>query len=169
MYFETERLILRNFTVNDAEFIFDLLNSPSWLQFIGNRGIRSLKEAEDYLMKVIINSYNKYGFGISLIQLKEKEIPIGMCGLVKREGLENIDIGFALLSQYEGYGYGFEAANVVLDHAKSSLGFSKVVGITSKENFRSINLLTKLGFGFEKTIKLPNDHQELLLFALSNC
>lgn len=161
---ETPRLILREFNINDANFILELLNTKSWLKFIGNRQVKTLEDAENYIKKILIDSYKNNGFGLWLIQLKENEKPIGMCGLVKREYLPNVDIGFALLPEYANLGYGFESAQATMLYAKNNLKISKVLAITDSTNISSIKLLNKIGLRFEKTIELSNENK-LLLFS----
>jgi len=116
---ETNRLTHRKLTLDDAEFILDLLNQPSFIQFIGDRGVRTLEDAREYLSKRLIESYERFGFGLYLTLLKEGQIPIGICGLVKRDSLDDIDIGFAFLPQYWLKGYAFESASAVLTYAKT--------------------------------------------------
>ncbi|MEP6746811.1 MAG: GNAT family N-acetyltransferase [Bacteroidota bacterium] len=162
---ETDRLILSELTIADAPFILELVNSPGWLQFIGDRGIKNIHDAENYIINGPMASYTINGFGLWLITLKENAASIGMCGLIKRDTLENEDTGFALLPQYEGKGFAFESAAAVLQFAKENLGLKKVVAITLETNHRSINLLTKLGLLFEKKIILPPKNEELMLFT----
>lgn len=162
---ETDRLILREFNTADAAFILILLNNPTWLQFIGDRNIRTLEDAGEYLLNGPMKSYSENGYGLSKIELKENNIPIGMCGLIKREALENIDIGFALLPEYEGKGYASEIASATLDHAKNKPGLEKIVAITSEDNTRSIALLNKLGMHFEKMVQMPDEEDRLMLFT----
>jgi RimJ/RimL family protein N-acetyltransferase len=162
---ETERLILREFAISDASFLLKLLNTPTWLEFIGNRGVTEIDEAEDYIQEKFINNYQKIGFGFYLVALKNGNIPIGMCGLVKRNGLEDVDIGFAFLPNYEKKGYGFEAASATLNYAKTTLKLQRVVAITTEHNINSIQLLKKIGLQFEKMIDLAADDRNLMLFA----
>jgi len=162
---ETERLVLRQFDTNDAAFILILVNNPTWLLYIGDRNIRNEEDALHYLVNGPIKSYYQHGFGLSMVELKESNTPIGMCGLIKRDGLENIDIGFALLPQYAGHGYAYEIAAATMDHAKHTLGIEKIVAITSEDNTHSIRLLNKIGMGFEKMVKLADDNEELMLFT----
>ena len=122
---ETERLVLREFNINDAEFILELLNTPAWIEFIGDKKIHTLQDAENYLEKGPIDSYNKNGFGLWLILLKDGSIPIGMCGLVNRESLDDIDIGFAFLPEHSKLGYGFEIAYATMNYARNVLGITK--------------------------------------------
>ncbi len=164
---ETERLFLRKFTVKDATFILELLNSPKWLQFIGDRGITEILEAQDYIKTKFVDNYEKFGFGFYLVALKATNIPIGMCGLVKRNGLENVDIGFAFLPNYEKKGYASEAAFATLNYAKTVLKLQRIVAITTQENTNSIQLLQKLGLQFEKIIDLAADDRDLMLFGIN--
>ena len=162
---ETDRLRLCKLTVEDAPFILKLLNEPSWLQFIGDRGVRTLEDARNYIVNGPMESYARLGFGLYLTRLKKDGTPIGICGLIKRPSLDDVDIGFALLPQHTGQGYGFEAATAVTAHAHNNLGIKRIVAITSLGNGRSINLLKKLGLRFDKIIKLTVDGPESRLFV----
>lgn len=162
---ETERLILRRLTVEDGEFILELLNDPSWLRFIGDKGVRTLDDACDYILKSPIAMYERLGFGLYLTELKYESVPIGICGLIKRDSLEDVDIGFAFLPNYRGKGYAFESASAVMSYGRRNFGLSRVVAITSPDNYGSAKLLEKLGFNFEKMVKLSSDSKEVKLFA----
>jgi ribosomal-protein-alanine N-acetyltransferase len=162
---ETDRLIICRLSEGDSEFILELLNSPGWLKFIGNKNVKTEADAENYIINGPIKSYEVNGFGLYLVKLKKIYTPVGICGLIKRDTLENIDIGFALLPEYEGNGYAFEAAEAVLKHAKRDLGIKKIVAITDKDNVNSIRLLEKAGLIFEKNILLKEDDKELMLFS----
>lgn len=162
---ETERLSLCKLNPNDVEFIFKLLNTPTWLKYIGDRGIKTMDNARDYIITGPMFSYNKHGFGLWLIKLKDDDTPVGICGLIKRDSLEDVDIGFAFLPEHTGKGYAYEAAKATIDFAKNELGLKRVVAITTKDNEGSIALLKKIGFDYEKLIKLPNEDEELMLFA----
>lgn len=161
---ETERLFLRKLTIDDTEFIFDLYNQPSFIQFIGDRGIHTLDDARNYLSNKLIESYTRLGFGFYLTLLKENESRIGICGLIKRDALEHVDIGYAFLPQYWLKGYAYESTSAVFAYAKNSLGLKRIAGITTPDNIGSIRVLEKTGLKFEKMIKLPNDEVELKLF-----
>jgi len=161
---ETPRLSLRTFTLNDAAFIIKLVNAPNWLEFIGDKGIKTQEDALAYLENTLLKSYADHGFGLWLVQLKATNTPIGMCGLVHRAMLAHVDIGFALLPDYAGLGYGFEIAQATMNHAKGSLGLETIVGITNSRNVASIKLLNKIGLSFEKTIKSP-ERDPILLFS----
>ena len=164
---ETTRLILRHQTVDDAEFIFTLVNDPSWLRFIGDRGVRSVEDARNYIRKGAMDSYSRHGFGLYLTALKDSGTPIGICGLVKRETLDDVDIGFAFLPQYAGVGYAYESACAVMAHAKNDIGLKRVIAITNPDNVASIRLLEKLGLAFERKIRVAADKDEINLFACS--
>jgi RimJ/RimL family protein N-acetyltransferase len=161
---QTERLILREFNLEDAPFLLELLNTPMWLQFIGDRGVRTVEGAAQYISDRFFKSYQTYGFGFYIMILKEGEIPIGTSGLIKRDGLDEVDMGFALLPQYEQKGYGFEAGQAVLSLAKDNFNFKKLLAITNQDNYNSQKLLVKLGFKKDKMVVLPNDTIELFLF-----
>ena len=163
---ETDRLILRKLSTDDAGFILDLLNQPSFIHFIGDRGVRTLEDASRYIFKGAVASYERFGFGLYLTLLKESEVPIGICGLVKRETLKDVDIGFAFLPQYWSKGYAFESASAVLGYARNTLGIKRIVGITTPDNHGSIRVLEKMGLRFEKMVKLSEDDMQLKLFAL---
>ncbi len=162
---ETDRLTLRKITVDDDAFILDLLNQPSFIQFIGDRGVRTLDDAREYISARFIASYEKFGFGLYLTSLKENEIPIGICGLVKRDTLKDVDVGFAFLPQYWLQGYAFESASAVMGYAKNILDIQRVVGIATPDNQGSMRVLEKLGLRFERMIKLSEDDIELKLFG----
>lgn len=160
---ETENLIIRKLSVNDASFIYELVNMPSWLQYIGDRGVRTLRDAEQYILNGPMTSYEKFGFGLYLVALKNTLEPVGMCGLLKRDTLDDPDIGFAFLQKFTGRGYAFESATKVLTYGKSTLGLTRILAITTKDNASSIKLLERLGFDFEKHITINNE--ELNLFC----
>lgn len=160
----TERLRLREFSLSDAEFILELVNTPSWIQYIGDRKIRTPGLAEAYIEENLQKSYAKNGFGLWLMELKETKEPIGMCGLVNRKSLDHVDIGFALLPAYERKGYTFEAAKATLAYAKDTLKIEKIVAITTATNAASIGLLNKIGLHFEKELELK-ENDTVLLFS----
>lgn len=162
---ETERLIIREFAESDSEFIFNLLNSAGWLQFIGDRNIKTLEDARLYISNGPLFSYIKFGFGPYLVELKTSKIPLGMCSLIKRETFEDVDLGFAFLQEHVGKGYAQEACQAVLNYSKTTLGLTKLVGITNKDNYTSIKLLNKIGFISEGTIKLDDEVEELFFFS----
>ena len=162
---ETERVILRKFTIDDAAFMLETLNTPTWLRFIGDRNVKTLEEAENYLLNGNIRSYQEYGFGFYVVVIKETQESIGICGIVKREGLEDVDIGFAFFQQFMGKGYGYEAGSATLNYALNDLKIKKIVAIVDPENVVSIALLKKIGLQFKKMIQLSPKGIELMLFA----
>lgn len=162
---ETERLILRQFTLDDAPFILELLNTPTWLQFIGDRNVHSIEDAEKYLLNGSMKSYAENGFGFYAVIEKGSGKNIGMCGLIKRDTLPDIDIGFAFLPNLISKGFGFEIASATLDYALNVLKIKRVIAIVNPDNEKSIGLIKKIGMQFEEMIKFGDDGKELMLFA----
>ena len=162
---ETERLVLRHLANRDAEFIRGVLNEPSFLRFIGDRGVRTTDDACRYIQDGPVASYARYGYGLLRVGLKADDTPIGICGVLKRDTLPEPDLGFSLLPPWWSMGYAQEAANAVMRHARGALGVGRILAITSMDNESSIKLLGKLGFRFERTIRLGEDKEELRLFA----
>lgn len=160
---QTERLILRYLQQTDAPFMVQLLNDPSWIKYIGDRGVRTIEQAEAYLQAGPMASYAQHGFGLYLVE--RDGVPMGMCGLVKRDQLTDVDVGFAFLPQFTGQGYAYEAATAVIHHAQTHLNLSRLVAITASENGRSQRLLQKLGFQFEKMVDWSAEEQ-VMLFGL---
>ena len=163
---ETDRLVLRHLTLNDAPFIFDLVNDPSFLRFIGDRGVKSVEDARQYILKGPIASYERFGFGLYLVFLRETGDPIGICGLLKRDTLPDVDIGFAFLPAHWRKGYALESASAMLAHARTALGLKRVVAITSADNEASIGVLEKLGLESEGLTRLAGDDREVALFGI---
>ncbi len=163
---ETERLIIRKFIVDDADFMLKLLNTPNWLRFIGDRNVRTLEQAEQYLINGYIRSYQDFGFGFYVVSLKETQESIGICGIVKREGLEDVDIGFAFFQKFMGKGYGYESASAVLNYALNKLKIKRIVAIVDPENVVSIALIKKIGMQFERMIRVSPKDIELMLFSI---
>jgi len=159
---DTERLILREQKEEDAPFILELMNSPGWLKYIGDRNVRSLEDACNYILNGAMKSYKQSGFGFYLVELKDGNIPIGISGLVKRDTLEHPDVGFAFLPEYEGKGYGYESASAVMMYARDVLKLGTIVAITAKDNIVSIKLLEKIGLTFKEFVKMGEE--ELMLF-----
>jgi len=163
---ETKRLLLRQLTTDDSEFILELLNEPSFIQNIGDRGVRTPIEASSYILNGPAASYAKNGFGLNLVVLKETNEPIGMCGLIKRNGLDDVDIGYAFLPKFWSKGYAVESALAVKIYAKDVIGLNRIVAITDPANEGSIRVLEKIGLRFEKMVRLSEDDIELKLFAV---
>lgn len=162
---ETDRLVIRHLTTDDTAFILELLNEPSFIQNIGDRNVRTEEDAKKYLLNGPLESYDKNGFGLFMVELKDTSKPIGMCGLIKRDNLPDVDVGFAFLPKYWMKGYAFESATAVLKFAKESVGLKRVLGIVNPENAASIRVLEKLGLKFESMVKMPQDNFEIKLFA----
>ncbi len=162
---ETERLRLRRFNVDDAQFVLTLLNEPSFLRYIGDKQVRTVEDARQYIVNGPISSYERNGFGLYRAELKEPGTPIGMCGLIKREELPDPDIGFAFLPVAWGKGFAREAAAEVLRDARERLRLRRILAITSLDNQASIKLLQRLGFTFQKVIKLCSSGEQVKLFA----
>jgi RimJ/RimL family protein N-acetyltransferase len=162
---ETERLLLRQLSTQDADFILELLNEPSFIRNIGDRGVRTIGDANSYILNGPVASYAKNGFGLYLVKLKETDVSIGMCGLIKRDTLEDVDIGYAYLPKFWSMGYGVEAAQAVKEYAKNVIGLNRVVAIVDPENAGSIRVLEKIGLNFERMVRLSDDDIELKLFG----
>jgi RimJ/RimL family protein N-acetyltransferase len=163
---ETKRLVISKVTLKDASFFLELMNTPHWIKYIGDRNIRTVKDAEQYLKNGILKSYSTLGYSFYKIVLKSnRSKAIGICGLIKRNQLEFSDLGFAFLPEYERKGYAYESSMAVLEFVKKDFGLNKVGAITLEININSIKLLKKLGFSFEKKIKPFDDDKELLFFV----
>lgn len=163
---ETERLSLRQLTVDDAPFMLALLNEPSFLRFIGDRGVRTLAQARDYLLNGPMASYARWGYGLYLAELKTDQTPIGICGLVKRDFLPDPDIGFAFQPAFWSKGYAFEAASAVLTYAREVLQLKRIAAIVAPDNERSVRVLEKLGLRFEGWLRWPEDGSASKRFAI---
>ncbi|HEX6703654.1 MAG TPA: GNAT family N-acetyltransferase [Albitalea sp.] len=161
---ETDRLVLRHFDTRDAEFILELINEPGWHRFIGDRGVRTLEAARDYIVNVPMAMYQRNGFGLYAVELRDDGTLVGMCGLIKREGLDDVDIGFAILERHGRKGYAHESASAVMGHARQ-LGLTRIVAITSVDNHASMRLLESIGMRFERMVTLPGGTEEIRMFA----
>lgn len=163
---ETNRLVLHRLNVEDAEFIFELFNEPSWIEFIGEKHIKNIGDAKNYILNGPMKMYVEQGFGLFLVKLKTGE-SIGLCGLLKREGLDNVDLGFAFLPKYWRVGYAQESASAVINYGKSVHDLSQIVAITLSHNRSCIKLLGKLGFQCRNTIvHLEDEPRELELYGM---
>ncbi|WP_276388407.1 GNAT family N-acetyltransferase [Eudoraea chungangensis] len=165
--FETDRLFLRPTSIGDASFLLELMNTPKWLQFIGDRKIETLKDAEQYIEDKILPQLNRLGYSNYTVIRKSDDIKLGSCGLYDRDGVEGVDIGFAFLPAFEKMGYAFEAANKLKIKAGTVFGIKELYGITLQENEASQILLEKLGFTFKKMTRIPNDQADLMLYHIS--
>lgn len=161
---ETSRLVLREMTANDAEFILGLLNQPSFLRFVGDKGVRTVADAAAYIENGPRASYRRHGYGLNIVLLRETGAAMGICGLVTRDWLDAPDIGFSLLPAYWSLGYAFEAASAVLDQAESVHRLRRFLAITNPDNQSSIRLLERLRFAFDKEVTTP-DGESLSLYA----
>lgn len=162
---ETDRLVLRKLTTDDASFILALLNDSDFLRFIGDRGVKTLADARDYILRGPVKSYRQFGFGLFLTQLTEGNVPIGICGLLQRDYLDDVDVGFAFLPQFRGQGYATESASAVIAFGKTHFGLRRIVATTQSDNANSIKVLEKLGLKFEQMIAIPGDDAEIKLFG----
>ncbi|WP_439873723.1 GNAT family N-acetyltransferase [Bacillus mycoides] len=160
---ETERLTLRWFDIQDAPFILELVNDPAWIQFIGDKRVKNLEDAKNYILNGPVDMYNKMGFGLYLVERKEDLTPLGMCGLIKRDSLEDVDIGFAFLEKFRSKGYGYESAAAVIEYGVQNLGMKRIVAITTIDNINSGKLLEKVGLQFEEIIS--DSGEDLKLFG----
>ena len=162
---ETDRLGLRWLNVDDAAFILELLNDSSFIRFIGDKGVRSLDDARNYILNGPVASYEKFGFGLNAVDLKDSHVPIGICGILKRDTLPHPDIGFAFLPAYWKQGYAYESAAAVMKHAREALAINEVLAITTPDNEASSRLLEKIGLRFDRLIKLSEDAPEVKLLS----
>lgn len=163
---ETDRLILQPISVEDSQLIFELYNSPKFIKFIGDRNIRNLQDAENYIKERFLPQLERLGFGNYLIIRKSDGKKMGGVGVFERDGLDVHDIGFSFLPEFEGKGYAYESASILLETVCKEFGLTKISAITTKQNFSSQKLIEKLGLKFQKTVRLPNDDQELLYYEI---
>jgi RimJ/RimL family protein N-acetyltransferase len=162
---ETDRLRLRRISTDDAPFILELLNEPSWLRHIGDKGVRTIEDARAYILNGPVAMYARHGFGLYVAERKDGDIPVGLCGLIKRDALDDVDIGFALLPEHWNHGYAYEAAAATMAFGRDVLGLTRIVAIVSPDNAASTKLLGKLGLRFERKIRLGDDAPEIDLYA----
>jgi [ribosomal protein S5]-alanine N-acetyltransferase len=162
---DTQRLTLRKLTYDDAEFILRLLNDPDFIRFIGDKGVRTLEDARGYLRTGPLASYERFGFGLLRVDLRESGEPIGMCGLLKREVLADVDIGFAYFPEHRSRGYAFEAASAVANDAYRTYGLTRLAGVTKPDNLGSMRVLEKLGLRRVGTVRISDDGPEDHLFV----
>lgn len=162
---ETERLVLRRLTLDDAEFIFRLVNEPAWLRYIGDKHVRNLDDARNYLRTGPLDMYQRFGFGMFLCELKSTGEAIGSCGLLKRDTLPDPDIGYAFLPEHWGKGYALEAASAVLKYGHREHRLPRILAITSPDNERSIQVLQKCGMHFQRSIEMA-ERDQVKLFAV---
>ncbi len=163
---ETDRLRIEQLSEKDAGFTLTLLNDAAFIEHIGDRRVRNLEQARQYLVDGPLKSYQEYGFGMYALRLKSTGEPIGMCGLVKRPSLGEVDIGYALLPQFRGSGYALEAARRVLHWGLSDLGLPRLIAIVSPDNFASRSLLEQLGMCHQGVVRLAGDDHSICLYGL---
>ncbi|MDB6147030.1 MAG: Protein N-acetyltransferase, RimJ/RimL family [Spartobacteria bacterium] len=163
---ETERLILRPFEPErDAAFILEVLNEPAYIANVADRGVRTVAQAADYIREKFLPGHQRYGIGYCVVELKAGGVPIGTCGLVKRETMEDFDIGYSILERFSGRGYAFEAASALMHYGRTKLGLKRIIGLTSSTNATSAHLLEKLGLRFERMVKVSGFESESRLFG----
>ena len=164
---ETERLRLRELTLGDAELMLAVWNDPAFLRHVGDRGIRTIADAEEAMQKGALHLYDVYGYGPYRIALKGEDTPVGICGLFRRDGLDEPDIGYSTLPDFCGRGYAYEAAVAVIDYARDELGLVRLIAIISPGNDASIGLIRKLGFEFERMHSMPGEDGEVRIYGKS--
>jgi RimJ/RimL family protein N-acetyltransferase len=164
---ESERLRLREFTVADTDFILQLVNSEGWIKYIGDRNIKTQQQAVDYLNNGPIKSYLANGFGLCMVELRGSKTPIGMCGLLRRDYLPHLDLGFAFLPSYTRKGYAHEIATETLKFAFDHLKQESVLAITLPTNLSSIKLLKKLGMNYSRKLPSSDSGEELLVYEIN--
>ena len=162
---ETARLTFREATTEDGDFVLELLNEPSYIRHVADRGLRTREDAARYIEEKFLPSYAQHGFGFYVVELKSNGEAIGICGLAKRETMEDVDVGYSFLERFWGNGYAVEAASAVMNYARGVLGLRRVVGVTAPENASSIKVLEKIGLRFEKMIHLPGFEAERSLYG----
>ena len=167
-FLSTHRLIIEKVTLSDGPFVLELMNTPTWIQYIGDRSIRNLEDANTYIQNNYLKTYEQYGYGLYKMVLKTSLTPIGMCGFVKRDYLDAPDIGFAVLPAYEGKGYTSEAALKIMDYGLHTLNLELILGITSPENIRSQSLLEKLGLKRQGTIASADIGKTLYFYSTAD-
>lgn len=165
MIAETPRLRIRELTVDDAQFVFTLVNGPSFLEHIGDKGVRDLDDARNFILEGPWTAQQPTGHGQFLTELKDGAVPIGVCGLLYRESLDLTDVGLALLPQFWKQGYAFEAAAAVIEYGRSTLGLDTIFALTSKENTASIRLAEKFGMSFDRMVKMSDDDPGTALYS----
>jgi len=165
MIVETKRLRLRKITIEDAAFVLKLVNEPSFVSNIGDKGLRDLNDAKRFIKEDYWTNQERSGYGMFIVELKDGDVPIGSCGLLYRKALDVTDIGFAFLPEYWNRGFAYEAANEILKYGYSTLRIKKIVGLTTEDNLGSIKLLNKLGMDFEKVVKMSDDDPGTVLYS----
>jgi ribosomal-protein-alanine N-acetyltransferase len=163
---QTQRLTLRRFDLPDAPFVIELLNQPSFLKNIGDRGVRSIEDAHNYLRTGPMTMYDRFGFGLWHVARNSDGASVGMCGLLKRDSLPDVDIGYAFLPAYWGTGLAAEAADATLRHGVRKFGLKRVIGVVSEGNMPSIRVLEKLGMRFERMYPMHPGEPDVRLYGI---
>ncbi len=163
---ETQRLLLRRVTLDDADLMLSIWNDPAFVRYVGDRGVRTIEQAKTALTEGVLRLFERYGYGPFCVVRKTDGMRIGICGLFRREVLDDPDIGFALLPQYCGSGFAGEAARAVVAHARDDLGIDMLTAIVSPDNAPSVGLIGKLGFSFDRGITMPGEEQEISLYSM---
>ncbi len=160
--FQTQRLIIRAITIEDAAFFLKLINTPLWIQFIGDRNVKTVVEAETYIREKVLPQLDKLGYTNNIVIRKNDHTKLGSCGIYHREGNDIPDIGFAFLPEFHGQGYAFEAANALMRAAHQYYQLKELSAYTMEENTASRGLLERLGFTSKGYGKIPVSDDELL-------
>ena len=163
---ETDRLELRRLTLDDARLMLTVWNDPAFLRYVGDRGIRTIADARNALKDGAFQLYAEHGFGPYRMTRRDDGVTVGVCGLFRRDGLPDTDIGFSTLPKYCGQGYGYEAACAVIEHARVDVGLTRLTALVSANNTRSVQLIEKLGLIFEKMVRIPGDDDDVCLYAM---
>ncbi len=161
----TDRLLINRITIDDAGFILELMNDKDWIKNIGDKGVRTIEDAQAYIQNRFLKTYIESNYGFYTMNLKNTLQIIGIVGLVDRKGIDHIDIGYGILPEFRGKGYAFEAAKAIYDYGYQELNLEKIVAIVNPDNLPSIKLLSKLGLEFEKMVRLPDEEIEILLYS----
>lgn len=164
---ETDRLLLTRLTYDHCDFVMELVNEPSFKRFIGDKDVRTLQDARRYLAEGPIGLYERFGYGMFLVTVKDTETPAGICGLLKRDGFDDPDLGFAFLRRFRRSGYAIESARAVLRHGIEDLHLQRIIAMADPDNEPSVRLLEKLGFSYERMVRMPGDEDEINLYALA--
>ena len=164
---ETERLSMRWLTLDDADLMLAIWNDPAFVFHVGDRGIRTIAEARENMSEGALKLYEDYGYGPYRVALKSDDTAVGTCGLFRREGLEDTDIGYGFLPEFCRRGYAYESARAVLEHARADIGLARIIAIVSPDNAASIGLTEKLGLRFDNTVRLPGEEKNVSLYSMS--
>ena len=162
---ETARLTLRRIEPDDASFLVGLLNQPSFLANIGDKGVRNDEDARRYMREGPMAMYEAFGYGLWHVARRSDGMPLGMCGLLRRDILPDTDVGYAFLPEFWGQGYAFEAADASVRHGAGKFGLKRIIGVVSEGNLPSIRVLEKLGMKFERMYPMRPDEPEVRLYG----